>query len=255
MRGYGRRSRLFTLLIVIGVLLASYPGAVTQAADTRATAAAPARQATIQAAGAVRVDFTVDGITTSYGQDLYIIGSAAELGSWDVTRAVKLTWIDSDTWSGWVDFSASAGQTILYKYIIRQGSSTTWETIADRSYAVPSAGSTSVNNVWNQVSSPAPLPPLGAHIVSGGVKFTLFSQNATRVELSIFSSPTASTPSSTHLLSKDAGAQHRRGHLLRLPAVGAELAIHERLAAGHAQSQRYRLSRACGHVRQSLQSQ
>jgi glycogen debranching enzyme GlgX len=204
MRGYGRRSRLFTLLIVIGVLLASYPGAVTQAADTRATAAAPARQATIQAAGAVRVDFTVDGITTSYGQDLYIIGSAAELGSWDVTRAVKLTWIDSDTWSGWVDFSASAGQTILYKYIIRQGSSTTWETIADRSYAVPSAGSTSVNNVWNQVSSPAPLPPLGAHIVSGGVKFTLFSQNATRVELSIFSSPTASTPSSTHLLSKDA---------------------------------------------------
>src|SRR5688572_10965491 len=134
MRAYGRRRRLFALLALIGLLLASVPGVATHAAEAPAPVAAPQRQATIQAAGAVRVDFTVDGIVTSLGQDVYISGSVPELGSWNTANAVKLTWIDSDTWSGWVDFSASAGTAIQYKFIVRQGGSTTWESIANRSY-------------------------------------------------------------------------------------------------------------------------
>ncbi len=204
MRVHRRRSRLFTLLALVGLLLASLPGGSTQAADNRAVSAARSPQVTVQATGAVRVDFTIDGYVTSVGQDMYVSGSVAELGSWDATRAVKLTWIDSDTWSGFVDFSASAGLAIQYKFIVRQGTTTTWESIANRSFTVPSAGSTSVNNVWNVAATTPPLPPLGAHIVTGGVKFTLFSQNATRVQLSIFSTPTSGTPTSSHLLTKDA---------------------------------------------------
>ena len=218
MRSYGRRRRLFALLALIGLLLASVPGVATHAAETQSPVAAPQQQATIQAAGAVRVDFTVDGIVTSLGQDVYISGSVAELGSWNVANAVKLTWIDSDTWSGWVDFSASAGQAIQYKFIVRQGGTTTWESIANRSYTVPSAGSTSVNNVWNQAATGTPLPPLGSHIVTGGVKFTLFSQHATRVELSIFSSATASTASSKHLLTKDTATNVWS---VTVPSIGA----------------------------------
>ncbi|HEX6289775.1 MAG TPA: carbohydrate-binding module family 20 domain-containing protein [Herpetosiphonaceae bacterium] len=200
---YGRRSRVLALVVLVALLLSSLPGVTTQAAGSPATATARTQQSTILAAGAVRLDFTVDGFVTAPGQDIYVVGSVAELGSWSPTSAVKLTWIDSDTWSGFVDFGASAGQTIQYKYIVRQGTSTTWENIANRSLTVPSAGSTSVHNVWNQAASTPPLPPLGAHIVTGGVKFTIFSQNATRAELSIFSSATASTPSSTHLLTRD----------------------------------------------------
>jgi hypothetical protein len=61
MRVHGQRSRLFTLLALVGLLLASLPGGITQAADSRATSAVAAQQVAIQAAGAVRVDFTVDG--------------------------------------------------------------------------------------------------------------------------------------------------------------------------------------------------
>ncbi len=53
----------------------------------------------------------------------------------------------------------------------------------------------------------APLPaaattPLGATIVGSSVQFALFSANATRVEVWIFATPTASTPSATYALTK-----------------------------------------------------
>ncbi|HET9210376.1 MAG TPA: glycogen-debranching protein, partial [Thermoanaerobaculia bacterium] len=50
--------------------------------------------------------------------------------------------------------------------------------------------------------------PLGATLVTGGVQFALFSQNATRVEVWIFSSATASTPTSTHQLTKTDTVNH-----------------------------------------------
>src|SRR6185295_8520249 len=100
------------------------------------------------AAEAIRVDFTVNGFVTSPGQDLYVVGNVAELGNWDPTQAVKLNWVDSDTWSGPVFFFASKGAAIQYKYIMRQGSSTTWEGGSNRNYTVPTSGSGSRNENW-----------------------------------------------------------------------------------------------------------
>ncbi|HEX4955970.1 MAG TPA: carbohydrate-binding module family 20 domain-containing protein [Thermoanaerobaculia bacterium] len=97
---------------------------------------------------AVRVDFTVNGFVTQPGQDLYVVGNKPELGNWDVTKAVRLNWVDTDTWSGPVFFTGSKGQTIEYKYIMRQGGSTTWETGANRTYTVPASGSGSRNENW-----------------------------------------------------------------------------------------------------------
>jgi len=53
----------------------------------------------------------------------------------------------------------------------------------------------------------APLPaaattPLGATIVGSSVQFALFSANATRVEVWIFATPTASTPTATYALTQ-----------------------------------------------------
>ena len=76
---------------------------------------------TLNSPAAMRVDFTVNNYVTSPGQDIYISGNVPELGNWDVTKAVKLNWVDSDTWSGPVFFSTSKGSAIQYKYIMRSG--------------------------------------------------------------------------------------------------------------------------------------
>jgi isoamylase len=118
----------------------------TYGVQARSTLMLLARPCTDQAA--VRVDFTVNGFVTSVGQDLYVVGSSPELGGWDVTKAVKLNWVDSDTWSGPVFFTSSRGAAIEYKYIMKQGGTTTWETGANRTYTVPSTGSGTRNENW-----------------------------------------------------------------------------------------------------------
>lgn len=50
--------------------------------------------------------------------------------------------------------------------------------------------------------------PLGATIVGGSVQFALYSQNATRVEVWIFASATASTPTATYSLTKTDTVNH-----------------------------------------------
>jgi hypothetical protein len=114
-----------------------------QARSTLILAARPCN-----ATEAVKVDFTVNGFVTTVGQDMYVVGSAPELGAWDVTKAVKLNWVDSDTWSGPVFFSTSKGTLVEYKYIVRQGGTTTWETGANRTYTVPTSGTGSRNENW-----------------------------------------------------------------------------------------------------------
>ena len=94
------------------------------------------------------MDFTVNGFTTSAGQDLYVVGSVPELGNWDTTKAIKLNWVSSSQWSGPVFFFASKGSAIQYKYIMKQGASVTWEGGANRNYTVPTSGSGSRNDTW-----------------------------------------------------------------------------------------------------------
>ncbi|MCP4423062.1 MAG: hypothetical protein GY803_01075 [Chloroflexi bacterium] len=96
----------------------------------------------------VTVDFTVNGYVTSYGQDMYVVGNVPELGNWNPANAVKLNWVDSDTWSGPVTFMTSAGQNIEFKFIVRQNGNTAWENGGNRSYAVPSGGSGSYTGWW-----------------------------------------------------------------------------------------------------------
>ena len=97
---------------------------------------------------AVRVDFSV-GYTTSPGQDIYLSGSAPELGGWDLTKAVKLNYVNNPTWSGPAFFSTSKGSTVQYKYLVRQSNGTfTWEGGANRSFTVPTSGSAVRNDTW-----------------------------------------------------------------------------------------------------------
>ena len=97
---------------------------------------------------AIRVDFTVNGFTTVPGQDLYVVGSVPELGNWDTSKAIKLNWVSSSQWSGPVFFLASKGAAIQYKYIWKQGATTTYEGGSNRNYTVPSTGSGTRSATW-----------------------------------------------------------------------------------------------------------
>jgi isoamylase len=97
---------------------------------------------------AIKVDFTINGKSTSPGQDLFVVGSVPELGSWDTSKAVKLNYVSASQWSGPAFFFASKGASIQYKYILKQGATVTWEGGANRTYTVPTSGSGSRNDTW-----------------------------------------------------------------------------------------------------------
>jgi isoamylase len=157
----------------------------------------------------IDVTFTVSGYTTQWGEAIYVVGSAPELGNWNPATAVPLNWVNGNTWSGPVSFTTSKGTTVEYKYIVRQGGNTTWESGSNRSCAVPASGSAGATDTWNQTpgngcaAAAGPDAALGATIVAGGVEFGLYSANASRVELSIFANPDAGTPVSTHTLTRN----------------------------------------------------
>lgn len=93
-------------------------------------------------------------VTTNYGENVYIAGSVAALGSWDTSSAVALS-ADKYTssnhlWYGTV--TLPAGQSIQYKYIKKESDgSIVWESDPNRSYQVPkSCGVTTaeVDDTW-----------------------------------------------------------------------------------------------------------
>jgi alpha-amylase len=99
----------------------------------------------------VPVTFTVNGYVTQFGEDIYVVGSVPELGYWDPDKAVPLTWVDSDTWSGDVLFTDfTNGDGIEYKYSVKSGGQVPWEADPNHSYTVPSTGTGSATDNWQQ---------------------------------------------------------------------------------------------------------
>ena len=90
-------------------------------------------------ATAVAVAFSVRKETV-WGQTVKVVGSVAELGSWDVSKAVALSAADytaqNPVWRGTV--TLPAGRAVEYKYIVvDEGGAVTWEADPNRSWTVP----------------------------------------------------------------------------------------------------------------------
>lgn len=95
------------------------------------------------------VTFTVTGYVTQFGEDMYVVGSSPELGYWDPDKAAPLEWVASDEWSGDVLFtSLTMGENVEYKYIVKDGSSVTWQSGSNQSIEIPTSGTKSVNDTW-----------------------------------------------------------------------------------------------------------
>ncbi|RHZ43995.1 putative glucan 1,4-alpha-glucosidase [Aspergillus thermomutatus] len=88
------------------------------------------------------VAVTFDEIaTTTYGENVYIVGSISQLGNWDTNSAVALSasqyTSSNNLW--YVTINLPAGTTFQYKYIRKEtDGSVVWESDPNRSYTVPS---------------------------------------------------------------------------------------------------------------------
>lgn len=78
-------------------------------------------------------------VQTVYGENVYIAGSVAQLGSWDVDRAVELS-ADAYTsanplWT--VTLALPVGTSFEYKFLKKVGGGVVWESDPNRQYTVP----------------------------------------------------------------------------------------------------------------------
>ncbi|MGW6917642.1 carbohydrate-binding module family 20 domain-containing protein [Kitasatospora sp. NPDC054939] len=85
--------------------------------------------------------------TTSWGENVYVVGSTAALGGWDPAKALPLSSAAYPVWK--LDVTMTAGTAFAYKYLRKNGSgAVTWESGANRTATVPASGKVALNDTW-----------------------------------------------------------------------------------------------------------
>jgi cyclomaltodextrin glucanotransferase len=70
----------------------------------------------IQGKAVVRLQ--VNGFITHPGDKIALIGDCPELGQWDLSKAIPLEYVNTNTWFGELAFNESAGKSIAYKLVV-----------------------------------------------------------------------------------------------------------------------------------------
>lgn len=92
----------------------------------------------------VSVYFTCNNGYTVTGQDVYVVGSIPELGSWDPANAKKLSPVNYPTWGDAVAGLPSS-TSVEWKCIKKQGTSVVWQSGANNSLTTPLSGQTTAS--------------------------------------------------------------------------------------------------------------
>jgi len=92
----------------------------------------------------VSVFFTCNNGYTVTGQDVYVVGSIPALGSWDASKAIKLSPMNYPTWSDTIPNLPSNTQ-VEWKCIKKQGTSVVWQPGANNVFTTPLSGSTTAS--------------------------------------------------------------------------------------------------------------
>ncbi len=88
-------------------------------------------------------------VTTSWGQNVYVVGSIPALGSWNPAASIPLSSATYPVWRGTV--TLPAGTYVEYKYIKKNPDGTIeWEVGGNRSYTTAASGSVTLNDTWHQ---------------------------------------------------------------------------------------------------------
>jgi alpha-amylase len=96
----------------------------------------------------IAVTFVIKNATTYMGQEVYIAGNIAELGSWNTANAIKTAISEYPTWT--LTVNLPQGETIQFKGIKKDSSGkVVWESGSNHTYTVPSTGSGAVTVNWS----------------------------------------------------------------------------------------------------------
>jgi glycosidase len=104
-------------------------------------------QPTCGGTGKTSVTFQVTASTT-YGQNVFLSGNVAELGSWNAAGAVSLTASGCSgttcTWKS-APMELNPGTALQFKFIKKEGATVIWEGGSNRTYTVPTTGPVTYN--------------------------------------------------------------------------------------------------------------
>ncbi|WP_460064828.1 carbohydrate-binding module family 20 domain-containing protein [Streptomyces sp. YKOK-I1] len=127
-------------------------GNVTWESNANRTAATTTSALTVNsswnvaAASATDVTFNVNA-TTTWGTNVYVVGSIASLGSWNTADAIPLSSASYPTWSRTVIVPKSTA--FAYKFLKKDASGTvTWESGTNRSYTTGSSSGYTTSDTW-----------------------------------------------------------------------------------------------------------
>jgi chitodextrinase len=85
--------------------------------------------------------------STVVGQNIYVVGSIAALGSWSTAAAIQLSPTNYPAWS--VTLSLPGSTSFEYKYIKKDGSGNViWESGTNRTSTTPATGTVTLNDTW-----------------------------------------------------------------------------------------------------------
>ena len=85
--------------------------------------------------------------STVVGQNIYVTGNIAVLGSWSPGAAVQLSPANYPTWS--VTLSLPGSTSFEYKFIKKDSSGNViWESGANRTASTPASGAVTLNDSW-----------------------------------------------------------------------------------------------------------
>ncbi|KAI0366013.1 glycoside hydrolase [Pilatotrama ljubarskyi] len=96
--------------------------------------------------GTVTINFA-ETATTTFGENIFVVGSIPQLGSWNPANAIALSSASYPTWT--VSVSVPAGTTFEYKFIRKEtDGSVVWESDPNRSDTAPASGTQTITTSW-----------------------------------------------------------------------------------------------------------
>ncbi|HYF62941.1 MAG TPA: carbohydrate-binding module family 20 domain-containing protein, partial [Herpetosiphonaceae bacterium] len=95
--------------------------------------------------------------TTVPGENVFVVGSTAELGSWNTANAVPLA-TGAGVYPRWsATISLPAGAAVEYKYIKKNGATVTFEPLGpNRAFSAPASGGVTRVEAWGSPATAAP---------------------------------------------------------------------------------------------------
>ncbi len=107
--------------------------------DDGATSASDSISVVVNPAANPSANFVCNNGTTDWGQNIYVVGSVAELGNWNTTNAKKLDPLSYPSWNKVID-NLPASTTIEWKCIKRDLGSVIWQNGSNNVFTTPSTG-------------------------------------------------------------------------------------------------------------------